>query len=154
MIDVWLVRVPTSVTKATAGSRTIPAVSAGERSRAMTIIGCSSCGIAVCASPASARRRRSLTNLMSWRRSTMYESPPLGSSGPKSPAISSLAPATAHSAFFRSSRIFRSTSSWSIGSLSMRRYASRIGALSRPGPVVLRREATSIRLCLAPATAC
>jgi hypothetical protein len=47
MIDVWLVRVPISVTNATAGSFTMPAVSAGDRSCATTIIGCSSLGIAV-----------------------------------------------------------------------------------------------------------
>jgi hypothetical protein len=82
----------------------------------------------------------------------MYESPPDWLSGPNSAAISSLAAATAHSAFFRSSRIFFSTFSWSIGSLSIRRYASRIGALSRAGPVV-RRAATSMRLCFAASTA-
>ena len=39
MIAVWLVRVPISVTNPMTGSRTMPAVSAGERSRAMTMTG-------------------------------------------------------------------------------------------------------------------
>ena len=62
MMAVWLVRVPTSVMKATAGSRTMPAVSAGERSRATMTMGSSSRGIAACGSPTSARKRRSHTN--------------------------------------------------------------------------------------------
>ena len=44
MIDVWLVRVPISVTKPTTGSSTMAEVSAGERSWATTISGPSSSG--------------------------------------------------------------------------------------------------------------
>ena len=105
MMDVWLVRVPISVTNAMTGSRTMPAVSAGDRSRAITTIGWSSRGTMSFVSPVSSRSRRSQTNSMSWRRSRMYASPPDASAGPKSLPISSHACATAHSAHFFSSRI-------------------------------------------------
>ncbi len=70
MIDVWLVRVPISVTKPTTGASTMAAVSAGERSRAMMIDGPLSAGSAPPeASLPRARRRRSPTNSTSWLRS-------------------------------------------------------------------------------------
>ena len=62
MMAVWLVRVPISVTNAMTGSRTMPAVSAGERSRAMTTMGWSRRGTMSFVSPVSSRSRRSQTN--------------------------------------------------------------------------------------------
>ena len=130
MMAVWLVRVPISVTNAMTGSRTMPAVSAGERSRAMTTIGWSSRGTICFVSPVSSRSSRSHTNSTSCRRSTMYASPPDASAGPNSLPISSHACATAHSAHFFSSRILCSTRSSSIGSPIIVRYASRIAFVS------------------------
>ncbi len=69
MIEVWLVRVPTSVTKPETGSSTMAAVSAGERSRATMMSWPSSLGTRSWVRPPSARRRRSPMNSTSWLRS-------------------------------------------------------------------------------------
>ena len=124
-IAVWLVCPPTSVMiPAIFVCRSSIAASAGERSCA-TIT--ASAGISSSSStiwPMRLRTRRSATYSTSERRSRKY------SSGMLSNMCFSLRATrrTAHSALMRSSAMSFRTSSTSIGSLSIRRWASRIRA--------------------------
>ena len=135
MMAVWLVRVPISVTNARTGSFTIPAVSAGERSRATTMDGASRRGT-ICfgvsrqlTQQAIARRTRRRASARRCRRRCR------GLGGPEASWRSRRTPERrAHSAHFFSSRMCRSTRSRSSGSPIIIRYASRIAFVSSGAP--------------------